>query len=168
MPGNQTSGGLSLHRLALSSPVSSGSRKLCIAGPGFVYRALLCPQFGALRSLTNQPDAVDFRGSDAMTLISTRSHLGHSNSRCSKPIGPGETRSSIIRVWQREQRGRSIAVRNCWDGDMMLPCIGRERYRTLGHRWLPMADGDGVILPRRTAEKVVNIAHLRKFHLRKA
>ena len=42
-------------------------------------------------------------------------------------MGPVETRSSIIRVWQCEQRGRSIAVRNCWEEDTMLPCIGRER-----------------------------------------
>ena len=39
-----------------------------------------------------------------------------------------------IRVWHRKQRGRSIAVRNCWDEGMMLPCIGRERSRTLSRR----------------------------------
>ena len=33
------------------------------------------------------------------------------------------TRSSIIRVWQREQRGRSIVVKNCWMEVMTLPCI---------------------------------------------
>lgn len=152
MLGNQTFGGLSLRRLARLPSVSSESRKPCIAGLGFVCRALLCPQFGAERSLANQPAAVDLRGSHAMTLISTCSHLGHSNSRCSKPIGPDETRSSIIRLWQRGQRGRSIAVKNCWVEDIMLPCFGRERYRTLSHRWLPMAGGDEAILPSRTAD----------------
>jgi hypothetical protein len=78
------------------------------------------PQFGALSSPASQPTAFDLRGSDAITLNSTWSHLGHSNSRCSKPVGPAETRSSIIRVWQREQRGRSIAVRNCWREVMAL------------------------------------------------
>jgi hypothetical protein len=34
-----------------------------------------------------------------------------------------------MRVWQREQRGRSIEVNNCWDEDTMLPCVGREHYR---------------------------------------
>ena len=91
-------------------------------GPWFCVSSMGCfPQFGVLSSPASQPTAFDLKGSDAMTLISTRSHLGHSNSRCSKPIGPGETRSSIIRVWQWRQRGRSIAVRNCWDEVMMLP-----------------------------------------------
>jgi hypothetical protein len=53
-------------------------------------------------------------------------HFGHSNSRCSKPIGPGETRSSIIRVWQCEQRRRSMAVWDCGDEGTMLPLIGRK------------------------------------------
>jgi hypothetical protein len=35
-------------------------------------------------------------------------------------LAPVKTRSSIIRVWQREPRGRSIAVKNCWDERMML------------------------------------------------
>jgi hypothetical protein len=32
-----------------------------------------------------------------------------------------------------------MAVRNCWDELTMLPCTRRERYRTLSHRWLPVA-----------------------------
>jgi len=83
------------------------------------------PQFGALSSPASQPAAFDFKGSDAVTLISTWSHLGHSNNRCSKPMGPEDTRSSIIRVWQREQRRRSMAIRNCWVEDTVLPlCWG--------------------------------------------
>ena len=78
------------------------------------------PQLGALSPPASQPTAFDLRGSDAIRRRSTWSHLGHSNSRCSKPTGPGVTRSSIIRVWQREQRGRSIAVKNCWDEIMAL------------------------------------------------
>jgi hypothetical protein len=34
----------------------------------------------------------------------------------------------------------------------MLPCFGRERYRTLSHRWLPMEGGDGAILPPQTVD----------------
>ena len=85
---------------------------------------VLSPQFGTLSSPSSHPETFDLRGSDAMRLISTWSHFGHSNSRWSKPIGPGETRSSIIRAWQREQRGRSIEVKNCWDGGKMLPWFG--------------------------------------------
>jgi hypothetical protein len=32
-------------------------------------------------------------------------------------------RSSIIRVCQREQRGRSIALKKCSVEDMVLPCF---------------------------------------------
>jgi hypothetical protein len=78
------------------------------------------PQLGVLGPSASQPTAFDSRGSDAIKRSSTWSHLGHSNSRCSNPIGPGEMRSSIIGVWQREQRGRSIAVKNCWDEIMAL------------------------------------------------
>jgi hypothetical protein len=103
-------------------------------------------------------------GSDAVTSISTWSHLGHSDSRCSKPIGPNVMRSCIIRVWQREQRARPIPVKSCWVEDMVLPCIGRERYRTLSHRWLPTAGGDAASLPQRKPETVINIAQSRRFH----
>jgi hypothetical protein len=60
---------------------------------------------------------------------------GHSNNRCSKPIGPDETRSSIMRVWQREQRGRSIAVKNCWDEGTRLP----RRWAGARHSQSPVA-----------------------------
>jgi len=33
-----------------------------------------------------------------------------------------------------------MAVKNCWDEDTVLPCIRRERYRTLCHRWVPLAE----------------------------
>jgi hypothetical protein len=39
-------------------------------------------------------------------------------------IGPRETLSNVIRVWQRGQRGRSIAVKNCWVEDTMFPALG--------------------------------------------
>jgi hypothetical protein len=78
-------------------------------------------------------------------------------------MGPDETRSSIIRVWQREQRGRSIAVGNCWVEDTTLsPVFRRERYRTLCHRWLPMAGGDGTSMAHCKASLLVNIAHILK------
>src|ERR1700726_4461164 len=122
------------------------------------------PQLGEVSSPASQPVAFDLKGSDAMTLISTWSHFGHSNNRCSKPIGPVETRSSIIRVWQREQRGRSIAVRNCWDEDTMLPCFGREHYRlsvTDVCRW---RGGDGTRMRFRVPAAMVKIAHFPEFN----
>ena len=98
------------------------------------YFSEISAQPGVPGSPASQPAALDLKGSDAMTLISTWLHFGHSNSRCSKPIGPGEMRSSIILVWQCEQRRRSIAVKDCEDEGMMLPCIGREHYRSLSRR----------------------------------
>ena len=85
-------------------------------------------QPGAPGSPASQPAALDLKGSDAMTLISTWLHFGHSNNRCSKPVGPGETRSSIIRVWQCEQRRRSVAVRDCGDEGTMLPLHWAEEH----------------------------------------
>jgi hypothetical protein len=32
-----------------------------------------------------------------------------------------------------------MAVKNWWDEDTVFPCKRRERYRTLSHRWMPMA-----------------------------
>src|SRR5258708_38513493 len=54
-------------------------------------------------------------GSDAMTSFCTELHLGHSNLRCSKPMGPGPIRASIMRDVQCEHRGRSIGMRE-WAG----------------------------------------------------
>ena len=51
-------------------------------------------------------------GSLAMTSFCTELHLGHLNRRCSKPMGPGLMRASIMRDVQWEQRGRSIGVRD--------------------------------------------------------
>ena len=84
-----------------------------------------------LGSPASQPAAVGLKGSDAMTLISTWLHFGHSNNRCSKPVGPGETRSSIIRVWQCEQRRRTVVVRDCGDEGTTLPLHwAEEHYRS--------------------------------------
>jgi hypothetical protein len=68
-------------------------------GPWFCVSSMACSsQFGVVSSPASQRTAFDLKGSDATTLVSARSHLGHSNNLCSKPIGPGETRSSIIRA----------------------------------------------------------------------
>jgi len=57
---------------------------------------------------------------------------------------PGKTRSSIIRVWQREQRGRSKGSKNWWDEVMVLPARGGSITGSLS----PMAaDGWAVIKP---------------------
>jgi len=124
------------------------------------YFSEIGAQPGAPGSPASQPAALDLKGADAMTLISTRLHLGHSNSRRSKPIGPGEMRSSIILVWQCEQRRRSIAVKDCGDEGTMLPLY-------LGGRALPISlspitacsDGDGSSLARYTRTRLVNIDH---------
>jgi hypothetical protein len=57
---------------------------------------------------------------------------------------PAETRSSIIRVWQREQRGSSIAVNKCWDEVTMLPA----QSGTITDSLSPMvADGRAAMEP---------------------
>jgi hypothetical protein len=73
-----------------------------------------------------------------MTSFCTELHLGHSNLRCSKPMGPGLMRASIMRDVQREHRGRSMRVsdgpeekRAC---GMTLPCIWAGACSTLSHR----------------------------------
>jgi hypothetical protein len=56
-----------------------------------------------------------------------------------------------------------MAVKNCWVEDTVLsPVLRRERYRTLCHRWLPMAGGDVAILAHCEAPLLVNIAHIQK------
>jgi hypothetical protein len=49
-------------------------------------------------------------GSLATTSFCAESQLGHSNRRCSKPMGPGLMLASIMRDVQCGQRGRSIGV----------------------------------------------------------
>jgi hypothetical protein len=66
-------------------------------------------------------------GSLATTSFCTESHLGHSNRRCSKPMGPGLMLVSIMRDVQCGQRRRSMGVscelgENC-DFDMTVPQI---------------------------------------------
>jgi len=108
---------------------------------------------------STQPAAFDLKGSDAITLISTWLHLGHSNNRCSKPIGPGEMRSSIIRVRQFEQRRRSILVKGCGDEGTMLPLDRAGALPNLsvadnclfGRRWSEFAQYTGA--------RLVNIDH---------
>jgi hypothetical protein len=56
-----------------------------------------------------------------------------------------------------------MAVRNCWVEDTVLsPVLRRERYRTLSHRWVPMAAGDVAVLAHCEAPLLVNIAHISK------
>ena len=65
---------------------------------------------GALSSPASHPTEADFMGALATTSFCTKSHAGHSNRRCSKPIGPGLMRASIMRDVQCKQRGRSMGV----------------------------------------------------------
>ena len=51
---------------------------------------------GALSSPASHPTEADFMGSLATTSFCTKSHAGHSNRRCSKPIGPWLMRASIM------------------------------------------------------------------------
>lgn len=100
------------------------------------------PQFGTVGSPPGHSETFGLMGSDAIRSISTWSHFGHSNSRRSKPIGPGEARSSIIGAWQREQRGRSTDVNKCWDDGRTLPCVWREPPSSLSPT-IAERDGDG-------------------------
>ena len=80
-------------------------------GPWFcVSSECYSPQFGDLSSPASHPAEADFIGSPATTSFFTELHLGHSNRRCSKPTGPGLMLASIMRIVQREQRGRSMDV----------------------------------------------------------
>jgi hypothetical protein len=65
-----------------------------------------CPYVGGCNSLTSQPTSPDFIGSDAIAIFSTRLHLEQSNVRSSNPVGPGEMRASVMRVWHFGQRSR--------------------------------------------------------------
>jgi hypothetical protein len=123
------------------------------------YFSEIVDQPGVPGSPASQPAALDLKGSDAMTLISTWLHLGHSNSRCSKPIGPGEMRSSIILVWQCEQRRRSIAVKDCEDEGMMLPLHWAGALPVSQSPIIACSDGDGANLAQYTSTRLVNIAH---------
>jgi hypothetical protein len=56
-----------------------------------------------------------------------------------------------------------MAVKNCWVEDTVLsPVLRRERYRTLSHRWLPMAGGDGTSMAHYKVPLLINIAHIPK------
>src|SRR6202158_2589463 len=79
-------------------------------GPWFCVSSMVAPQFGALSSPASHPTEADFIGSLATTSFCTELHLGHSNRRCSKPIGPGPMRASIMRDVQCEQYGRSMNI----------------------------------------------------------
>jgi hypothetical protein len=77
-------------------------------------------------------------------------------------MGPDETRSSIIRVWQREQRGRSRAVKNCWGECMMLPLRWAGAQHSQSPVGADMGDGDGTSMRPKFPGAMVNIAHFSK------
>ena len=133
----------------------------CASSMGFFSE--ISAQPGVPGSPESQSAALGLKESDAMTLISTRLHLGHSNNRCSKPIGPGKTRSSIILVWQCEQRRRSVAVKDCGDEGTMRPLIG-GRALPISLSPIPScSDGDGANLAQHPRARLVNIDHYCKF-----
>src|SRR6202035_3647193 len=126
------------------------------------------PQFGTLSCPASHSAETDFIGSPATTWFCTKLHLGHSNRRCSKPIGLGLMLASIMRIVQREQRGRSMDLS---DGPeekiacgMALPCIGRERAALSVTDSCRRRGGDGISIRFRIRESVVNIAQSSKFH----
>jgi hypothetical protein len=129
----------------------------CVSSMG--YFSEISAQPGVPGSPASQPAALDLEGSDAMTLISTRLHLGHSNNRRSKPIGPGEMRSSIILAWQCEQRRRSIAVKDCGDKGTMLPLHWAGALPISLSPITACSDRDGANLAQYASTRLVNIDH---------
>jgi hypothetical protein len=93
--------------------------------------SMALPQFGALSCPASHCAEADSIGSLATTSFCTELHLGHSNRRCSKPIGLGLMLASIMRIVQCEQRGRSMDLGDGPEENLAcgiaLPCIGRER-----------------------------------------
>ena len=132
----------------------------CASSMGYFSEISVQP--GVPGSPASQPAALDLKGSDAMTLISTRLHLGHSNNRCSKPIGPGEMRSNIIRVRQCEQRRRSMVVKDCGDEGTMLPLYWAGALLISQSPITAYSDGDGTSLAQYANAALVNIAHIEK------
>jgi len=139
-------------------------------GPWFWVSSMCClpPQFRALSSPASRPTEADFIGSLAMTSFCTELHFGHSNRRCSKPIGPGLTRASIMRDVQREQRGRSMRVS---DGTGEKICFWHDTSLHLGgsvqHSLSPIGPirgGDQTSVRPGVPEPLVNIAHIPKFN----
>jgi hypothetical protein len=59
-----------------------------------------------------------------MIAVSAWSHCGHSNNRSSRPLPVSDIRASIMRDWQFEQRGRSIAL----SGNMVGSLAVMTRY----------------------------------------
>ena len=132
-------------------------------GPWFCASSMgqsseISAQPGVPGSPASQPAALELKGSDAITLISTWLHFGHSNNRCSKPMGPGEMRSSSIGLWQCEQQRRSVAVKDCgdegtaslyWAGALSISPSPINAY----------SDGDGANLAQYISTRLINIDH---------
>jgi hypothetical protein len=96
-------------------------------------------------------------------------HLVHRRVQCSNPERAAMMRLTCKRDWHFRQRRRSAArgdeVGMCRSG-IALPCIGRERYRTLCHRKMPRAGGDAFSLHPPPAGMLVNVAHSRRIPTR--
>jgi hypothetical protein len=86
-------------------------------------------------------------------------------------------RASIMRDVQREQRGRSIAVKDCWDEAMLLPCFWAGAFTD--SRSPMVADGcavmeqhappsSGVGVQYRSDSKTINELGLRRAVARRA
>jgi hypothetical protein len=146
-------------------------------GPWVCVSSKCCsPQFGALSCPASHSAEADSIGSAATTSLCTELHLGHSNRRCSKPMGLGLMLASIMRIVQCGQRGRSMDLS---DGPeeklacgMALPCIGRERAALSVTDGCRRRGGDGISMRLRGPDSVFNIAHilreLTKLWLRRA
>jgi hypothetical protein len=112
------------------------NRKRCPADPWFCLSGSCCsPQFGALSCPASHCAEADFIGPPATTSFCTALHLGHSNRRCSKPIGLGLMLASIMRIVQCEQRGRSMDLSDGPEENLAcgiaLLCIGAGACSTL-------------------------------------
>jgi hypothetical protein len=78
---------------------------------------------------------------------------------------PEETSFSNIRIWQRGQRGRSTAVRNCWVEDTALPLYGGGSVTELSVTdGCPRSGGDVPLLAHCEAPLLINIAHIQKIN----
>jgi len=80
--------------------------------------------FSGWSSLLIHPAALDLSGSDTSTSSSVWAHFRHLNVRRSKPSGPSETATVIIRVWHLEQRGRWIG-KSSGSGFLQLPMTAK-------------------------------------------
>jgi hypothetical protein len=136
-------------------------------GPWFCVSSKCCsPQFGALSCPASHCAEADLIGSPATTSFCTELHFGHSNRRCSKPMGLGLMLASIMRIVQCEQRGRSMDLSDGPEEKLAcgiaLPCIGRERAALSVTDSCRRRGGDEGRVRFPIRDSVVNIAHIIK------